>query len=367
MNLYDFIGHEDTALPMTWNLSIDFEEFISNKFDLFLNRIDKLDNNSITEKIKSEKKKIHTCCNSIKDTIKSILGGHPYKAYQCFDCAIRTVKSEIHQQMTSLKTKKIGVLYRIRITDTPELCREEIFHIPFELRYRVATQRYSIPGLPCLYLSGSLYTCWEEMGRPPFHKIQVAAFKVKTNCNIEVLNFSNRPLRLLGKLTPSGDLQYNKDEDLIVSHIILWPLMASCSIIVKYPEAPYKPEYIIPQMVLQWVTENKGVDGVCYFSSHVRSISNKIPQQACNFVFPAQEVTATGHCAKLCGFFEITQPCGWQLLRAINNLDDYVTISGGMEWKLRLLGNREDQYAFTDFANIETKLSKLEFDELKNT
>ena len=46
--------------------------------------------------------------------------------------------------------------------------RRDLFHVPFEEREKLASQRYSIPGVPCLYLGSSAYVCWEELGRPEF-------------------------------------------------------------------------------------------------------------------------------------------------------------------------------------------------------
>ena len=56
-------------------------------------------------------------------------------------------------------------LYRIR-SDRSEFKipdRGDIFHVPFEKRRLVGNQRYSIAGLPCLYLRSSLWICWEEL------------------------------------------------------------------------------------------------------------------------------------------------------------------------------------------------------------
>ena len=43
--------------------------------------------------------------------------------------------------------------------------KDEMFHIPYEKRNLVGNQRFSLSGLPCLYLGGSSYICWEELGR----------------------------------------------------------------------------------------------------------------------------------------------------------------------------------------------------------
>jgi hypothetical protein len=230
------------------------------------------------------------------------------------------------------------------------------FHIPFEVRHLVATQRYSIPGLPCLYLAGSLYTCWEEMGRPPLHELQCAALWVKSGKTMKMLNLSNRPARLSLLVTPPGSV--SPEPNYISSHIVLWPLVFSSSIKVKHRNAPFKPEYVISQMVLQWVTQNHGFDGLAYFSTHVRAVPQKHPLPACNVVVPAKNVTAAGRCERLCDIFKMTDPFGWQLLSSINVGEG----TGGATipiYDLEFIEGVEEPYYKTEFGMVQTRLNKL--------
>lgn len=36
----------------------------------------------------------------------------------------------------------------------------------------------------------------------------------------------------------------------VISYLIIWPLMAACSVRVKNTTNTFKPEYIIPQLLL---------------------------------------------------------------------------------------------------------------------
>ena len=40
---------------------------------------------------------------------------------------------------------------------------EDIFHIPYNLRAKISSNRYSISGYPSLYLSTSLELCKQEL------------------------------------------------------------------------------------------------------------------------------------------------------------------------------------------------------------
>ncbi|MFW1494652.1 hypothetical protein ACEV9S_24505, partial [Vibrio parahaemolyticus] len=52
-----------------------------------------------------------------------------------------------------------------------------------------------------------------------------------------------------------------------------WPLIAACSIRVKNPSDNFKPEYIIPQLLLQWARDYKSIDGIRYTSTHIEATS----------------------------------------------------------------------------------------------
>ena len=55
-------------------------------------------------------------------------------------------------------------LYRMRISKET-LSKEKMFHVPFNMREKVSSARFSIPGFPCLYLGTSLEVCWNEIKR----------------------------------------------------------------------------------------------------------------------------------------------------------------------------------------------------------
>ncbi|WP_293880615.1 MULTISPECIES: hypothetical protein [unclassified Sphingobacterium] len=63
-------------------------------------------------------------------------------------------------------------LFRLRvINQNYPLSKEDLFHIPFDKRSLVSTQRFSISGLPSLYLANSIYVAWEEMKRPSMNEV----------------------------------------------------------------------------------------------------------------------------------------------------------------------------------------------------
>jgi hypothetical protein len=68
--------------------------------------------------------------------------------------------------------------YRLRnLQSNYSVKRADLFHVPFEERGKVGSQRYSIPGLPCLYISNSVYLAWEELERLPISSLHLCRIK----------------------------------------------------------------------------------------------------------------------------------------------------------------------------------------------
>ena len=68
-----------------------------------------------------------------------------------------------------------------------------------------------------------------------------------------------------------------------------WPLIASCSIQVNDYTDNFKPEYIIPQFLLQWARDNKEIDGIRYSSTHIERNSLQGHSGLSNLVLPVKE------------------------------------------------------------------------------
>lgn len=375
MNLREFLSDPAICLPRRRGTD-DFQGFIGTMLDSYREKLIQLTEPSwLVEIVQRQLDNIGQFCCAAKEVVRATLAGHPHEAYSQFLAGIDPFMSFVERQaLKELKTTDLGILYRVRKQLGDTLTREGLFHIPFESRHQVGTQRYSIPGLPCLYLGGSVYTCWAEMGRPPFHELHTSAFWLTEGNTVSILNLSDRPARLLQLLTQSGELTPRKTKEenpiddaplreLLITHVILWPLLALCSIEVRHRNAPFKPEYILPQILLQWVTEKHKFDGICYFSMHVESTTNySLPPS--NLVFPAIEVKPQGRCAKLRKLFKMTEPHPWELLRAVN-----AGGGGGFDTRLmfdfEFINGQKETYYKTEFGNVQYKLNKLAYEIIK--
>ena len=187
--------------------------------------------------------------------------------------------------------RESSIFYRMRIIeDRRNVDRRSLFHIPFDMRDKVTTERYSFPGLPCLYLGKSLYVCWEEMNRPSFPQIMISAFK------------PTRELNLLDLCTPSPSRWKDMDKRLI-------PLILSCQVVVRDKKAIYKSEYIVPQLIMEYIITSSEYDGVIYSSVHGDNQFFYPSDKSHNIAIPAiQDMRDDRFSSKLIDLFEITEP-----------------------------------------------------------
>lgn len=203
-------------------------------------------------------------------------------------------------------------LYRARTTsEYKSLSRKEMFHIPFNKKYLIGNQRYSVSGVPCLYLGQFTYICWEELGRPnPY------------SCNyIGIRNV--KPLKVLDMTIPYEDKEWQS------SIVPIIPVLISCSLFSK-KDRVFKQEYILPQLIMMAAVVNKEkIDGIKYlstalffsefpFESDTHTLKYDIRTHI-NYVFPAVDDEFRGKDSKktlsksLIDKFHLTKPFSiWQ-------------------------------------------------------
>lgn len=164
-----------------------------------------------------------------------------------------------------------GCFYRIRQDkiDT-EKGDGELFHIPFEKRHLVSTQRYSIPGYPALYLGGDFFTSWCELDQPQLEGLSYAKFRFKEKFSLLDLGL---PYILASTLWEKYSL------------CAMYPILIACMVRVKHPKAAFKPEYLMPQLMLKLVRDyGNHLQGIAYMSNKVPTTCNLFSLSSRNFV-----------------------------------------------------------------------------------
>ncbi|MBQ3946212.1 MAG: hypothetical protein II670_11490 [Alphaproteobacteria bacterium] len=274
-----------------------FEKYLFDKISHYeIIARDFLTENDIKEK-DSILHEIESAKNAIIQTINYSLQGRRL-------LAIMTLLEFVNKHMPPLCHEEIGSdFYRMRVFEDKR-SREikELFHIPFDKQGIVKTQRYSMPGLPCLYLGKSLYGCWEELNRPPLHSCMFSRLS-----NTKVVKLWD--FRIPDKIE-------NVDE--LKKLLPIMPLLISCSIKVSNPKDNFKPEYIIPQMMLEILScgdeiskingrKPANIMGIKYRSVLTNNDFDFPPSKSDNIVIPAMRGTEK-YDSRLCDLFQITQP-----------------------------------------------------------
>lgn len=163
--------------------------------------------------------------------------------------------------------KENNLFFRIRPNFTERDASDGgLFHVPFNARHKIGSTRYGFPGYPVLYLAYSFSTAWYEMGCPDIKTFSYAKFK---NC---------QALSLLDLGYPINE---NPEDWEYYSFLAFYPLIMGCLISVRNPEDPFKPEYVLPQLMTKIIREYpqeenliigqpltyKGFNGILYMST----------------------------------------------------------------------------------------------------
>ena len=250
--------------------------------------------------------------------------------------------------MCQLKAKE-KPLYRMRRMDNRrDVSYKDLFHIPLNKRGIVNTNRYSAPGYPCLYLGTSIYDCWEELGRPPMSQNMVARLR------------NDVDLYLLDLRVPS-EQQFNEHTN---DYIRAFPLIIACSVKVKNTDATFKPEYAIPQLLMEYVisinVNNKMVNpvsGIYYTSVFKNDDFGFGIEKFENIAIPVQRpLSSKKYCRKLCDMFMLSRPaCDEmeQLTTCGYNTMEYNAQTSGMT----IHQGVADGYEHSSFGYLEKRLN----------
>ena len=250
--------------------------------------------------------KVEECNNQLKECVNYYFDGRYNAAYNC----INTLLSDSFYEKGFCEISQETVFYRARMPFVSTDPVKEMFHIPLNKRGMVKTERYSAPGYPCLYLSTNINACWEELKQPCFDDMKISRFVVKEK-------FSVLDLRI-----PSKNDLIENDVDIVLQKL---PLIIASSICVQEQDASFKPEYIIPQLIIEYIiTRNRDkydntdyslfdfVLGVYYTSVHIND-ELKFPHRTFNnLALPAVLVEKKEtYCQLLASCFEWTKPTSY--------------------------------------------------------
>ena len=377
----NILKEESILLPIEYDTG-SCEDIIYDRLSKFEDLLKKY---SVSDELIDSVKKFRL---DLKKMYTEYYLGHQNMAYQAFKKALLDQIKKIGIVTDTLPKES---MYRARINDgNKDYKNNEMFHIKYGLRGKVQTQRFSFPGLPCLYLGCSTYVCWIELNRPQFDQFQVATIKQKNEKKeFKVIDLCIHPLTYYQKL-----LQYEKNEDMEQEHDFLdimkylqwWPIMAACSIAVKSENDWFKPEYIFPQFMLQYLLEEMKTEeciGIKYMSIKAGKVSKKQYESDyrtyTNYVIPIRTPNANsnGFCEFLENEFGIVRNYSGRELQVLTDSiretgvvwGDFGTEEESNQLKeVRLFGTNDVSYLYSKsiFGRIETILENKDMDKYSN-
>jgi hypothetical protein len=344
--------------------------FITETLEKYKTIIDTIEDDFFDDLPTDSKKIIHELCDKLIKVIKLYYQGMIGKAYAEFENAVDGLNYPI--KCTRETLFKSDLLFRAREGDNKQYSLTEMFHLPFEKRNYASSQRFSMPGFPCLYLSNSAYVCWEETNRPQIDKMQVSRFEIKKDF-FQVLDISLTSSLLVELIENGNRSEKDKTSEIhkkIENYFMLWPISMVCAIKVNDIKADYKPEYIFPQFLLQWVIANKKVNGIKYQSIDANNhLDNNFPNIIgyTSFVIPVREaIRRDGQCDFLKENFALTEPISWELINICNpNLvhkeeqkNEFLKRKMPSTLLLKLVKGKPSIYSNTIFGKLEIELMR---------
>jgi hypothetical protein len=289
--IQDFLRSDTAALPRM-RPDTEFLNYMMSITNKYIEGIDNLNPKChLCRRILERRDEISLLSRHISGAIRHYLSGQPSQAYsdmaQILDKATNTIES---LYSIPISNDAVRPLYRMVKNGLKAVDKSWLFHCPFNLRHNVGQHRYGIPGFPCLYLGGSIQVCQSESRVSDLDLKGVAIGRFEVRSPIKILNFAYRPSFFAAAaggsaLRAEGE---NPDlEQLIIDYSICWPLIASASLQTLHDGRPFVYEYIIPQLILQWIMRSSDCDGIRYFSTRMVPDDSSM-WATTNYVFPAK-------------------------------------------------------------------------------
>ena len=289
--------------------------------------------------IDEEYEQISKTCEEVESIIKYFFQGKLIDSYSLLNQMLERIEPLIKEdRFKSIKDIEEAHFYRARICNENSLSEHNMFHIPFERRTQVRPSRFSIAGLPCLYLSNSIYTCWEELNRPEFSKLFVSRFYIKEPGNFLKLipnyEWYRQVLLDLEEQVKSEnylDAMRHSIRVWLKRSLCMYPIYLTCYMNVSNKDASFTPEYIMPQLLMQWIVKQEQYDGIKYLSTKAHACGSW-RNQFINYAIPVKEIKANGYCSIISSKFKSTTPISWEISKITNPSHDYTSLEPDDFW-----------------------------------
>lgn len=162
-----------------------------------------------------------------------------------------------------------SILYRGRVSESI-LTKWDMYHIPFNKRYLVTNQRYSLTGQPMIYLGRSIIDIIEELeiNSENLKNLKVSTYKMKKD--IKVYDLRNNIYKEITEtsLDEQQAVYLSSSKTFDECRFFRNLLSSVCSFEKRkeYKGFSFCEEYVIPQILAQTLKREK-FDGIAYYST----------------------------------------------------------------------------------------------------
>ena len=231
-------------------------------------------------------------CKMIFCAFSQQFKGFPSLAFEEMEKAMTADDNHLLELLPQLHVEKLN-MFRVRkgnhFTNPTDL-----FHLPYELRTHCNTYRFSTLGYPSLYMAGSLDTALKETNAINRNEFSCICFRVKSSYTLKFIDLS----------LPHFPLNFWESYSLLV----FYPLIVACGLKVRQPDAPFKPEYVIPQLLFQVIRLYSNFDGVSYTSTKDSKPDFTDSKQRNYVMYVPYADRETGYSTELAEKLESTKP-----------------------------------------------------------
>ena len=242
---------------------------------------------------------------SLKKLVASYSKGDIIKFNEVTDWLFkdRGNKVTVASFFTKTRIRKDSLWYRARIPKLFEKYKlTDLYHVPFDKKHLIGSNRFSLMGFPSLYLGNSLECTNIETKHDGIKA--VSCFKCLKDFDIYDFTFFSAA----------------NDENNIIKNLISYPLKIAASIAVHKEDTEpedskpiFLEEYIIPQLILHCVIKQRTLGkpiGLSYTSVGAlknRNLHTHLSNYT-NLVVPTFQHRDSGYCSTLRYYFSMTEP-----------------------------------------------------------
>ena len=207
--------------------------------------------------------------------------------------------------------------YRVRtkrIDDTEIISDvEHILHLPYNLRDKASSMRFSATGLPGLYLGTNTYVCSKECRWNGSDELYASVFIPNSQGKkLKILNLTISQALINGIYERIRDDNNDNGRTLCKlqnAMLKIFPLVIATSFSVE-SEEEMKYQYLLSQALMR-VANRNGIDGIAYLS--MKGIDEFQYPQGVNLAIPANDISDKNLYSEKCKGFKISKPilyCG---------------------------------------------------------